>query len=111
MVLDRFHQLDGGALRVRVRLARATDRAELTQLLSGLGLQADEFELRRALRFSPGRRWGVVATTWDGRHERIVGFGACEDERLTLVTAERSVAGLLHAALAEHARTWKRRVA
>lgn len=111
MVLDRFHQLDDAGLRVRVRLARANDRAGLEQLVRQLGLTADEFELRRALRFAPGRRWCVVATAWDGHCDRLVGFGARDEARLTLVAAAPGVAGLLRRALDEHARTWQRRVA
>ena len=112
MVLDRFHQLEGAGLRVRVRLARATDRIAVADLLRQLGLTADELDLRRALHFAPGLRWGVVATTWDGRHERLVGFGSVEDDRRTRVGLDREACSLLGRALDEHARTWRgRRVA
>src|SRR5687767_6822518 len=109
MVLDRSHYLAEPGLRVRVRLARSTDRGGLGDLLRQLALTADEFDLRRALRFAPGVRWGVVATTWDGQHERVVGFGAAEGDRVTLLGIEPAVCGLLRRALDEHARTWRRR--
>ena len=110
MVLDRSHHLEDAGLRVRVRLARPTDRAGLAELLGQSGLTADEMDVRRLLRFAPGRRCGVVATTFDGQCERIVGFGAYEDDCFTLLGTEE-VRQLLRRGLVEQSRLWSRRVA
>jgi hypothetical protein len=92
-------------VRVRARLARATDRDALASLLARLGLVADPLEIRRVL-----RRWGVVVTAWDGSRERLVGFGAVDGDRMTLLADEAEVADLLRRGLDEH-RAWSRRVA
>ena len=109
MLLHTSHPLPDGR-RVRLRLPRAHDRAGLHELLASLGLEADDFELRRALRCVPRRRLAVCATVWDGERERLAGFGALEAGTLTLV-GPPVVADLLAEALDEHARSWSRRVA
>ena len=109
--LNHFHDLPDGR-RVRLRLPQARDRDDLHELLAGLGLAARDLDVRRALRWSPGRRVSLVATAWDGATERIAGFGAldCDAERLTLL-AGPPVAGLLREALEAEASAWARRVA
>lgn len=60
---------------MRLRLPHVSDRAALHELLAAFGLTADDFDVRRALRWSPERPV-VVAVAWDGSVERLVGFAA-----------------------------------
>jgi hypothetical protein len=89
MVLDRTHRLSSGE-RVRLRLARPSDRALLDDAPQSL------------------RGWTVIATAFDGAHQRVVGFGAPDG---TVVASDREVYDLINRALDEHARTWRSRVA
>ena len=111
MRLHGTHSLpDGGTVRVRLPVAR--DRGDLHDLLAGLGLRADDLDVRRALRCVPGRRAAVVATGWDGLEQRLAGFAAIDLERGTLTLLGRpEVTDLLHQALREQSETWRRRVA
>jgi hypothetical protein len=102
MLLSRSHTLPSGD-RVRLRLARTTDREPLAALL---GLEAEEMEIRRLL-----RRWGVVATVWDGFSEVVVGFGGLSEHGPAVVADDPWVYDLLERALDEHAERWSRRVA
>ena len=102
MLLSRSHPLPDGD-RVRLRLARPADREQLAALL---GLEAEEMEIRRLL-----RRWGVVATRWDGLHEIIEGFGGLSEHGPAVVADDPAVYDLLERALDEHAEAWSRRVA
>ena len=108
MLLHGSHHLPDGSS-VRLRLPHATDRAALHDLLASHGVAADDFDVRRALRWTPGERVVVCATRWDGGCERLVGYGALDDD-LTLI-ATPDVAGVLCEALEAHARAWNRRVA
>ena len=112
MQLDRFHPLPNGA-RVRLRLARSLDRQGLADLLSELGLTAEDLDVRRMLRCEPGRCWAIVATLWDGATERLVGFGSLESDagRLTLLTEDPELRDLLDRALHDRAEAHGRRVA
>lgn len=105
------HPLADGR-RLRLRLPLAADRARLHDLLAGLGLEAEDLEVRRALLCVPGRRAALCATEWDGAHERLAGFGAADLERGTMtLLGPPEVAETLGEALREHAPTWRRRVA
>ena len=112
VLLDRLHRLPDGR-RVRLRLARPRDQRLLDELLGDLGLAPDELDARRLLRCAPGRSVTVCATTWEGTRERLAGVGALAlpARRETLLARDPAVAGLLTAALREHAGTWARRVA
>jgi hypothetical protein len=112
VLLDRFHALPDGR-RVRLRLARSLDRGGLARLLSTLGLEAGDFELRRALRCTPGRCWAIVATEWDGTVEQLVGLGTLDvaGRSETLLAPDPAVRALLHEALRSRAGGRGRRVA
>ena len=112
VLLDRTHPLPGGP-RVRLRLARPGDRADLHELLERLGLEAEDIDVRRALRCTPGHALSICATAWDGSRERLVGIGtlSLSGRRHTLLAEDRRVARLLAHGLGEHAGTWARRVA
>ena len=111
MLLHGTHPLPDGR-RVRLRLPLTADRADVHELLASLGVEADDLDVRRALRCVPGRRAAVVAIAWDGLAQRLEGFGAVElpSGRLTLL-AEPGVHALLREALGEQTETWRRRVA
>lgn len=110
-MLDRFHPIPTPAGRVRLRLARPADRDALAALLAELGVSAGEMDLRRAVRFAPFRRWGIVATAWDGAAEQVAGFAALGDEGETVLAPHPAVRALLRQALAEHAPAWSHRAA
>jgi len=112
VLLDRSHRLPDGR-RVRLRLARPRDREALHELLGRLGLAADDLEVRRALRCTPGRSLTICATAWDGARERLAGAGmlALPSGAETLLTVDAAVAALLDAGLRDHAGAWARRVA
>ena len=88
MRLHSTHELPDGR-RVRLRLPHVGDRDAVHELLASFGLGADDFEVRRALRWSPERPV-VVAVAWDGSSERLVGFAAGDT-----VIAPPGVAALL----------------
>ena len=106
MFLDRKKTLADGT-RVRLRFPQARDRAQLAALHAHLGLEVGELELARLLSFDPRRRFVLCATTWDGTHERLLGYGAIDRttrEQDVLVGDERGagdVAELLARTLAE----------
>ena len=112
VVLDRTHRLPDDR-RVRLRLAHARDRADLHELLERLGLAADDLEVRRALRCTPGHAVTICAIAWDGGRQRLVGIGTLSlaGRRHTLLAEDPSVARLLAHGLGEQAGTWARRVA
>ena len=114
-MLERHHHTHAGT-RVRLRLPLVHDAPGLHALLERLGLTCEELDARRARRGAPRSRVAVCATTWNGRRESLVGFAAvdCGSDRVTLLADEAQAPGvgaLLGATLAEHARTWGRRVA
>jgi hypothetical protein len=102
MLLSRSHALPDGT-RVRLRLARKGDRE---QLAAFLGLHPEELEIRRLL-----RRWGIVATAWDGATEVLLGFGGLSEHGPAVVADDPEVYALLEQALYEHAESWSRLVA
>lgn len=112
VLLDRFHALPDGR-RVRLRLARSLDRDGLGRLLGSIGLAAGDFELRRALRCTPGRCWAIAATEWDGTVEQLVGLGTLDvvGSSETLLATDPAVRALLHEALLSRAGAHRRRVA
>jgi hypothetical protein len=111
VLLDTTHALPGG--RVRLRLPHVLDRPELHDLLARIGLEADDLEVRRGLRWMPGRRTAVCATRFDGMSDRIVGFASIEADgsRPTVIAEDRRVAALLERALADRASSGDSRVA
>jgi hypothetical protein len=113
VLLTRSHQLPGGA-RVRLRLPHVGDRRGLVILHERLGAPLEEVRLRRILRFDPRACLSVVATTFHGVTEELVGYAHVGSDRGDqLVVADEAVApgvsDLLRAALAE--RTGARHVA
>jgi hypothetical protein len=116
-LLSRSYALPHGP-RVRLRLARRRDLPGFRDLLAQRGVQANELELERLVRFNPGDRAVFCATAPLGGTEAIVGVGAIdltEDaEPDTLVVDERVTEGLgelLAGALVQRARAHARRVA
>ena len=114
-MLDRHHHTPAGD-RIRLRLPLVHDAPALCALLARVGVETDELDARRALRWAPRRRVALCATAWDGRRERIVGFAAvnCGEDGVTLLADEEHAPGvraLLADALDEQAQTWGRRVA
>lgn len=102
MLLSRTHPLPSGE-RVRLRLARPGDRDLIAAFL---GLEPSEMAIRRLM-----RRWGLVATVWDGECDVLVGFGGVSEHGPAVVAEDPDVYLLLERAIDEHARTWSRRVA
>ncbi len=93
MRLDTHHTLPEGT-RVRLRLPQMRDRVGLVDLLARLGLEADEMDVARILRFDPRGRSVICATVWTGSSETLAGLVAgtkdgsgpdllVADERLT----------------------------
>jgi hypothetical protein len=91
--LDTHHTLPEGT-RLRLRLPQIRDRVGLVDLLTRLGLDADDLDVARILRFDPRGRTVVCATVWTGTTETMVGIVAgakdgrgpdllVADERLT----------------------------
>src|SRR5258708_7739610 len=76
-----FPLADG--LRVRLRLARATDVAAIAELFSrrGQSVTVDELEAGRVVQFDPRRRYVVCATALIDSAERLVGVGAIDLDR------------------------------
>ena len=110
-LLDRHHVVPGGD-RVRLRLPHLRDRDEVHTFLGSLGLEANDLDVRRGLRWTPGERWAVVATRWDGARERVIGLATADgDGTPTLLAEEPEVCDLLSQALADHAGAPGRRVA
>lgn len=107
-LLDDTTSLPDGT-RIRLRLPHSGDRAELRALHGRLGLQADDLEIGRALRFDPRTRTTLCATVWVGGRETVVGYatttrGARQAE--TVLADERlapGVGAIVRAALAAHA--------
>jgi hypothetical protein len=94
--LDTHHTLPEGT-RLRLRLPQVRDRAGLVDLLTRLGLQPDDLDAARILRFDPRGRTVVCATVWTGTGETMVGIiaGARDDRGPDLlVTDERLTPGV-----------------
>lgn len=104
--------------RVRLRLARPTDREAVRALLHREDAQAYELGVRRLLRFDPTERSVISAFAPIEGHETLIGIAARDHlpdaDVDTLVVDERwreAVTELLTAALRERARARPRRVA
>jgi len=93
----RTYALDSGP-RVRIRLARRSDRAAVVELLAGCGVGTSTDELARLLSYDPIRRLVVCATAPLDGADTLVGLGAIE-LRVgagpdTVVVDERRTVGL-----------------
>jgi hypothetical protein len=75
MRLDRATTLPDG-LRVRLRLARGTDRGPLAALAARIGEPLGDMALTRLLRHDPCHRTAVCAYAWVDGSEVLVGFAA-----------------------------------
>ena len=94
--LDATTSLPDGT-RVRLRLPHAADRSELHALHARLGVEADELDVARVLRFDPRRRAVVCASAWTDRGPVLVGYGAIahgEADPDVLVADEAQAPGL-----------------
>jgi hypothetical protein len=95
--------------RLRVRLPHALDRDGLRALHERLGLQAEDIDIARTLRFDPRQVAVACATMLVGGSETIVGYGAIDlgaDAPHLLVCDDTHAAGVsetLTEALREHA--------
>jgi len=76
-LLARSYVLPRGP-RVCLRLARVRDLPAIAQLLERQGIEPDELELARLVRFDPRRRVVICAAALVGCTETIVGIGAIE---------------------------------
>jgi len=97
-LLSRTYQLPAGP-RVRLRLARRSDRAGLARLLEQRGIEPSTLQLERLVRYDPRRRLVICATTPLDGTEAIVGVGAIELEAPelepdTIVVDDRLTDGL-----------------
>ncbi len=107
-LLDHTTTLPDGT-RVRLRLPHHGDGAALRELALRLGVETDEVELARALRFDPRRRAVVVATIWIDGAPLLVGCAAIElgaaepDTLLADVSLAPGVGEVLHRTLIAHA--------
>jgi hypothetical protein len=97
-LLARTYDLPSGP-RVRLRLARRSDRRGLEALLAQRGLEPSTLEIERLVRYDPRRRIVICATAPIAGTETIVGVGAIERdgedaEPDTVVVDERLTEGL-----------------
>jgi len=76
-LLARSYVLPRGP-RVCLRLARPRDVPAIAQLLEREGIERDEVELARLVRFDPRRQIVICATALIGCTDTIVGIGAIE---------------------------------
>ena len=74
-MLARFDVLPRGP-RVCLRLARPRDAAGIVDLFWSHGLEPDELEVARLVRFDPRRRIAICATALIDSVETVVGIGA-----------------------------------
>lgn len=116
-VFTRTHPLPGGP-RVRLRLARPTDRAGVAALLERRDTEAHDLAVRGLLRFDPSRRTVLAAVAPINGSETLIGLAALDHapgaEVDTFVADARwgdDLAALLAHALSARARSLGRRVA
>jgi len=76
-LLARSYVLPRGPM-VCLRLARVRDLPAIAQLLERQGIEPDELELARLVRFDPRRRIVICAAALIGCTDTIVGIGAIE---------------------------------
>lgn len=100
MLLDTHITLPTG-VRVRLRHPHLRDRAGVVALLQRVGLDVEELDLQRGLRFDPRTRAVVCATLWNGAGESVVGLAAITygADRADLLIADNAMAPGLAAAL------------
>lgn len=107
-LLDDTASLPDGT-RIRLRLPHARDRAGLRDLHHRLGLDADDLDIARALRFDPRVRTTLCAVTWSDGQEHVVAYASTargSRRAETVLADERSAPGagaIVRAALATHA--------
>ncbi len=116
-VFTRSHPLPSGP-RVRLRLARPSDREAVVALLHRRNADAYEFGVRRLLRFDPAQRSVIAAFALIDGVDTLIGIAAIDHlpdaEVDTLVADERwwdDAAALLVTALTTRARSRTRRAA
>jgi hypothetical protein len=76
-LLARYYALSRGP-RVCLRLARPRDSGGIARLYWSHGLEPDELELARLVRFDPRQRISICATALIDSVETIVGVGAID---------------------------------
>jgi len=76
-LLARSYPLARGP-RVRLRLARLRDQEGVARLFASHGLEPDQLELSRLVRFDPHHRLVIAATALIGSAETLVGIGSIE---------------------------------
>jgi hypothetical protein len=109
MLLDRATTLPDG-LRVRLRLARGSDRARLLELARGWEGSPGDVALLHALRQDPRAYAAICATAWVDGSEALLGFAAGRvrasqpDILLVDPTRTRFLRAVLAQALAERTR-------
>jgi hypothetical protein len=64
--------------RVRVRLARPSDRDAVGELLAAQGVDAGDMDLGRLLNFDPRERLVLAALTPEGGADMLAGIGAID---------------------------------
>jgi hypothetical protein len=79
-LLARWYTLSG-EMRVRLRLAQVRDAPAIRALFERGGLEPDELELARLVRFDPRRRLVICASTLLDASETILGVAATQLER------------------------------
>lgn len=75
ILLATHHTLPEGT-RLRLRLPQARDRADIVELITRLGLDADELDVGRLVRFDPKTHTVVCATVWTGSSDTMAGIVA-----------------------------------
>ena len=107
-LLDDTTALPDGT-RIRLRLPHSADRIGVAALSERLGLEADDLEITRALRFDPRTRTALCATVWADGRETVVAFGTAAHgtgRAETVLADERlapGVGAIVGAALVAHA--------
>lgn len=99
MLLDTHITLPSGD-RVRLRLPQGRETTGVGALLLRLGLNPDDVDVRRVLRFDPRRRAVVCATLWTADGEVLVGLGGLtylDGHVDLLITDEELAPGLAEA--------------
>jgi hypothetical protein len=116
-LLSRSYELPSGP-RVRLRLARRSDLPGVRALLAQRGIEANDLELERLVRYDPRKRVAICAMAPVRAAETVVGVGAIDlesdAEPETIVVDERLTHGLgtlLAETLAQRAQIHARRIA
>jgi hypothetical protein len=75
VMLSRVHTLPSG-VRVRLRLVQRRDEQAIRRLLAAGGLELDDIEVMRLVRFDPCARVVICATALIGFSDAVVGVAA-----------------------------------